>query len=66
MRGRKAFGDRIAAKETERQPAEIRIRVALINRFNALGTAKTVRVAWYQWRKGPSRLELALCNIAEP
>jgi hypothetical protein len=29
----------------ERQTAEIQIRVALINRFNALGTAKIVRVA---------------------
>ncbi|MFV0292095.1 MAG: IS5/IS1182 family transposase, partial [Paracoccus sp. (in: a-proteobacteria)] len=45
MRCMKAFGDRIAARDPDRQTAEIHIRVALINRFNALGTAKIVRVA---------------------
>ena len=39
----KAFGDRIAARDPERQTAEIQIRVALMNRFNALGTAEFVR-----------------------
>ena len=41
----KAFGDRIAARDPDRQTAEIQIRVALMNRFNALGTAEIVRVA---------------------
>ncbi|SDF33737.1 Transposase DDE domain-containing protein [Salipiger thiooxidans] len=41
----KAFGERIAARDPDRQTAEIHIRVALINRFNALGTAEPVRVA---------------------
>ena len=45
MRCLKAFGDRIAARDPDRQTAEIHIRVALINRFNALGTADVVRVA---------------------
>jgi IS5 family transposase len=45
MRCLKAFGDRIAARDPDRQTAEIQIRVALINRFNALGTADVVRVA---------------------
>jgi hypothetical protein len=45
MRCQKAFGDRIAARDPDRQTAEIHLRVALIDRFNALGTADVVRVA---------------------
>jgi hypothetical protein len=45
MRCLKSFGERIAARDPDRQTAEIHIRVALINRFNALGTAEIVRVA---------------------
>lgn len=41
----KAFGERIAARDPDRQTAEIQIRCALINRFNARGTAEIVRVA---------------------
>ena len=41
----KAFGERIAARDPDRQTAEIHIRVALMNRFPALGTAEIVRVA---------------------
>jgi len=44
MRCLKAFGERIAARDPDRQTAEIQIRVALMNRFNALGTAEIVRV----------------------
>lgn len=45
MRCLKAFGDRIAARDSDRQTAEIHIRVALMNRFNALCSADVVRVA---------------------
>ena len=45
MRCLKAFGERIAARHPDSQTAEIQIRVALINRFNALGTAEIVSVA---------------------
>ena len=45
MRCLKAFGDRISARDPDRQTAEIHIRVALMNRFSALGTAEIVRVA---------------------
>lgn len=45
MRCLKSFGDRIAARDPDRQTAEIPIRVALMNRFTALGTAETLRVA---------------------
>ncbi len=43
MRCPKAFGERIAARDPDRQTAEIHIRIALMNRFNALGTAEIVR-----------------------
>ena len=45
MRCLKTFGERIAARDPDRQAAEIQIRIALMNRFNALGTAEIVRVA---------------------
>ena len=41
----KAFADRIAASDPDRQTAEIQTRVALINRFPAPGTAGIVGVA---------------------
>jgi hypothetical protein len=41
----KSFGDRLMAREPDRQTAEIHVRVALMNRFSALGTAEIVRVA---------------------
>ena len=44
MRFPKAFGERIAARHPDSQTAEVQIRVALINRFNALGTADIIRV----------------------
>ena len=45
MRCLEAFGERIAGRDSDRQTAEIHIRVALMNRFNALGTAEITRVA---------------------
>lgn len=41
----KAFGERIAARDPDRQTAISHIRVALINRFSGLGTAEIVRAA---------------------
>ncbi len=40
----KALGGRIAARDPDRQTAEVHIRIALMNRFSALGTAEIVRV----------------------
>ena len=40
-----AFGECINARDPDRQTAEIQIRVALMNRFSAPGTAEIVRVA---------------------
>lgn len=45
MKCLKAFGERIASRDPDRQTAEVQIRVALMNRFNALGTAEIERVA---------------------
>jgi hypothetical protein len=45
MRCLKAFGGRISAGDPDSETAEIHIRIALINRFNALGSAEIVRVA---------------------
>ncbi|EIE49008.1 transposase IS4 family protein [Citreicella sp. 357] len=45
MRGIKAFGERIAARDPDRQTAEIHIRIALMNRCSALGTAEIIRLA---------------------
>jgi len=44
MRCLKAFGERIMARDRDRQTAQIRIRIALMNRFSALGMAEIVRV----------------------
>jgi hypothetical protein len=45
MRCLKSFGERIASRDPDRQAAEVHIRIALMNRFNALGTAEIKRVA---------------------
>ena len=45
MRCLKAFGERIAARDPDRQTAKVPIRIALMNRFNALETAEIHRVA---------------------
>jgi hypothetical protein len=64
MRCLKAFGERIAARDPYSQTAEIQIRVALMNRFLALGTAEIVRVASCSRGKGLSRLRRELRNNA--
>ncbi len=40
----KAFGERIASRDPDRQPADIQIRIAIMNRYNALGMAKDTAV----------------------
>jgi hypothetical protein len=45
MRRLKSFGDHVAARDPDRQTAEIHTRIALMNRFSALGRAEMVRVA---------------------
>ena len=45
MRRLKSSGNRIASRDPDRQTAEIHTRIALMNRFSALGQAEIVRVA---------------------
>ena len=45
MRCLKSFGERIMARDSDRQTAKIHVRISLMNRFNALGTVEIVRVA---------------------
>lgn len=45
MRCMKLLGERLMARTSSRQTAEIQIRAALLNRFTALGTPETQRVA---------------------
>jgi hypothetical protein len=45
MRCLQSFGERIMTRDPDRQTAEIHIRIALMNRFNALGITEIVRVA---------------------
>jgi hypothetical protein len=45
MRCLKLLGERLTARTSSRQTAELQIRAALLNHFTALGTPETVRVA---------------------
>ena len=45
MRRLKASSERIAARDPDRQTAEVHIRIALMNRSNTFGTAKITRIA---------------------
>jgi hypothetical protein len=45
MRCFKLLGERVMARDFDRQVAELQIRAALLNRFTQLGTPTTVRVA---------------------
>ena len=45
MRCLKLLGERVMARDFDRQVAELQIRAAILNRFTALGTPQTQRVA---------------------
>ncbi|RYG55817.1 IS5/IS1182 family transposase, partial [bacterium] len=45
MRCFKRLGDRVMARDFERQVTELQVRVSILNRFTQLGTPETVRVA---------------------
>lgn len=45
MRCFKLLGERVMARDFDRQVAELQVRVAILNRFTQLGTPTTVRVA---------------------
>ena len=60
----KSFGERIMARDPDRQTAEIHICIA--HRFNALGTPDIIRVAWPLRVKGQSALSGKFRNNAGP
>lgn len=41
----KLFGERIISRDPDRQAAEIHIRIAIMNRFSALGRAEIKAIA---------------------
>jgi len=41
----KRLGERVMARDFERQITELQVRVSILNRFTQLGTPETVRVA---------------------
>jgi hypothetical protein len=45
MRCFKLLGERVMAREFDRQVAELQVRVAILNRFTRLGTPDTIRVS---------------------
>ncbi|MDD2729295.1 IS5 family transposase [Malikia sp.] len=45
MRCVKLMGERVMARDFDRQVAELQVRAAILNRFTQLGTPETVRVA---------------------
>ncbi len=48
MRCLKLLGERIMARDFDRQDAEVQIRIALMNRFTSLGMPQTVRMRWHK------------------
>ena len=45
MNGLKLFGERTRSRDPDRQTAEIQIRIAIMNRFSALGRAEIGAIA---------------------
>ena len=64
LRTARHFGERNSARAPDRQTAEIQIRVALMNRFSAFGTAEIVCESGPHRGKGKSRLRPQFCTNA--
>lgn len=45
MRGFKLLGERVMARDFDRQTVELQIRVATLNRYTQLGPPHTIRVS---------------------
>ena len=50
----KFVGERIASRDSDRQAAEIHTRVALMDRFSALGRAEIMRAGETEGERGSS------------
>ena len=64
MRGFKLLGERVMARDFDRQVAELQIRAAILNRFTPLGTLQTQRVGCVRSTEEKARPEFDLCNRA--
>ena len=61
----KLLGQRLSAREFDRQVAEFQVRVAVLNGFTALGTPITEVAGQVCPGKGEARPSLDLCNRAD-
>ena len=64
MRRFKLLGERVVARDFDRQVAELQIRAAILNRFTPLGTLQTQRVGCVRTTEGKARPQFDLCNRA--
>ena len=64
MRCFKLLGERVVARDFDRQVAGLQIRAAILNRFTALGTPQSQRVGRLCSTKGITRPQADLCNRA--
>lgn len=62
MRGFKRLGERITARDVDRQVGALQIKVAILNRFTALATPN----AWDESVRGKGKLRLRLICATEP
>ena len=62
MRRFKLLGERVMARDFDRQVAELQIRAAILNRFTVLGTPQTQRVGWFRSTEGKARPQFDCCN----
>jgi chromosome condensin MukBEF MukE localization factor len=64
MRCAKLLGERVMARDFDRQVAELRVRAALLNRFTRLGKPTTVAVTMPYFRLGFGELRTRMIYAA--
>jgi chromosome condensin MukBEF MukE localization factor len=64
MRCFKLLGERVMARDFDRQVAELQVRAAVLNRFTRLGTPITVPVLQKELQIASARPSLDLLNKA--
>jgi hypothetical protein len=60
----KRLGERLMARDFDRQAAELQVRAPIPDRFTRLGTPQTVCVAWLRLGSGEARPQMDLCDGA--
>ena len=66
MRCLKLLGERVMARDFDRQVAELQVRAAILHRFSRLGTPTTVAVTMPSFRLGFGALRAALIYATKP